>query len=466
MDTSTIIPLPTTCPAREVPAVLGIKDVLFAAAKTIAKTKSAIKGPTALSPWESELIKAGKLAKEGEFTPIEKLGSVKYSTLVDEAKKLTPTKGSLPTPAGEYSFGFSPASLDSFPTEETFKSGISLIQKNPYSASEWVGPPHVLTVYAPDGAVAGNLSWDSITGTIKMISVEPAHRKLGLARFMNQYAASITRLKHSRNRTPDGRGYSSAIGGIMPDKPFISPGKVSLMSVISEALGIKPKAKVKSPNADVPSYSAPTVGAPQSALDAELLAAQKARMAAESAAQYKRLTAWRNNPNRTYNEYPFVNGSLMESIDEADLLRLMKFGNDTPATWSWSNPLTAHLVPRPARPVAPEGAITGATGGYLKGGKFNIPKFDSGINSVPVDMLAMIHKNEAVVPADMNPFNPNANNATMGGATYNITNNINGYDGSLEQLSSMVTQKTITAIKGLDSRTASMSGPQMNVSIR
>jgi hypothetical protein len=95
----------------------------------------------------------------------------------------------------------------------------------------------------------------------------------------------------------------------------------------------------------------------------------------------------------------------------------------------------------------------------------SVPSFDSGINSVPVDMLAMIHKNEAVVPASMNPFNPNANNATMGGATYNITNNINGYDGNLEQLSSMVTQKTITAIKGLDSRTASMSGPKMNVGI-
>jgi len=125
-----------------------------------------------------------------------------------------------------------------------------------------------------------------------------------------------------------------------------------------------------------------------------------------------------------------------------------------------------------------------AAGGYVKGKKINIPgyaggayvnptyspnmsvpSFDSGINSVPVDMLAMIHKNEAVVPANMNPFNPNANNATMGGATYNITNNINGYDGNLEQLSSMVTQKTITAIKSLDSRTASMSGPKMNVGI-
>jgi hypothetical protein len=98
-----------------------------------------------------------------------------------------------------------------------------------------------------------------------------------------------------------------------------------------------------------------------------------------------------------------------------------------------------------------------AQGGY-------IPKFDSGINSVPADMLAMLHKNEAVLPANMNPFNPNANNATMG-ATYNITNNINGYDGDLNQLSRMVTQQTVTAIKSMDSRAASALGPKMNVGI-
>ena len=102
-----------------------------------------------------------------------------------------------------------------------------------------------------------------------------------------------------------------------------------------------------------------------------------------------------------------------------------------------------------------------AMGGYI-----NLPKFENGINSVPADMLAMLHKNEAVVPANMNPFNPNANNATMGGGVYNITNNINGYDGNLEQLSSMVTQKTITAIKSLDSRNAKMTGPTMTVGVK
>lgn len=82
-----------------------------------------------------------------------------------------------------------------------------------------------------------------------------------------------------------------------------------------------------------------------------------------------------------------------------------------------------------------------ATGGYIKGGKIkipgfaggayvnptysanmSIPKFENGINSVPVDMLAQLHKNEAVIPANMNPFNPNANNATISGAVYNVGN--------------------------------------------
>jgi len=116
----------------------------------------------------------------------------------------------------------------------------------------------------------------------------------------------------------------------------------------------------------------------------------------------------------------------------------------------------------------------GATGGLLSNGRFqtpkmssfNIPKFDSGINNVPADMLAQLHKNEAVIPANMNPFNPNANNATMGGATFNITNNINGFDGDINQLSNMVTQKTITAIGSLNARTAAMSGPAMTVGIK
>ena len=62
-----------------------------------------------------------------------------------------------------------------------------------------------------------------------------------------------------------------------------------------------------------------------------------------------------------------------------------------------------------------------------KGGLINLPKFEAGINMVPADMLALIHKNEAVVPAHMNPFNPNAATpAIASGSVYNINVELNG----------------------------------------
>ena len=62
-----------------------------------------------------------------------------------------------------------------------------------------------------------------------------------------------------------------------------------------------------------------------------------------------------------------------------------------------------------------------------KGGLMKLPKFEAGINVVPEDMLALIHKNEAVVPANMNPFNPNAtSSAIASGSVYNIQVELNG----------------------------------------
>ena len=58
-------------------------------------------------------------------------------------------------------------------------------------------------------------------------------------------------------------------------------------------------------------------------------------------------------------------------------------------------------------------------------------------------------------------------NASPGaGAVVNITNNINGYDGDINQLSDLVTRKTITAIKGIDSINGKMVGSNKNVSIK
>ena len=54
-----------------------------------------------------------------------------------------------------------------------------------------------------------------------------------------------------------------------------------------------------------------------------------------------------------------------------------------------------------------------------------IGSFATGINRVPMDMLARIHEDEAVVPANNNPFNPNASNPMGGGVmvtgnTFNV----------------------------------------------
>ena len=69
--------------------------------------------------------------------------------------------------------------------------------------------------------------------------------------------------------------------------------------------------------------------------------------------------------------------------------------------------------------------------GFSEGGPANalsnlgVPMFEDGINMVPANMLALLHKNEAVVPANMNPFNPNAS-AAVSGSVYNINVELNG----------------------------------------
>ena len=436
----------------------------FTPIKVNAKIKETLLGPSALSPYESAMIKAESLAKAGKFTPIEKLGAVKYEDLLAESAKLKAHGGAIPTPKGEYSFKFEPAQMDAYPPESTFKSGIEGIKNNLY-ANEWVGPLHSMTVYAPDGSIAGSLGWDAITGTIKGIGVNPSHQKLGLARFMNEYAASITRLKHSKNRTSQGIGYSEAIGGIMPNMPFISPGKVTLSSLVSNAANsrlaaLRSKLIPGKPYTPTP-YSVPKPSEAQLAYDAQQAARiEKQRLAIKAAdqAHYESLMAWRKNPNRTYNSYPFGHGSYVEMIDNKDLLRLMEQGNDVPATWAWENPYLppiANRAPhsRPGSNIWSEnnyGHTSDAAGGYINNTGLNltnsistafsrlgVPQFENGINMVPANMLAMLHKDEAVIPANMNPFNPNAS-AAVSGSVYNINVELNGTNVTAQDVATQI----------------------------
>ena len=65
------------------------------------------------------------------------------------------------------------------------------------------------------------------------------------------------------------------------------------------------------------------------------------------------------------------------------------------------------------------------TGAYINPSyspKMSLPSFDDGVNNLYTDIIAQLHKNEAVVPAEFNPWNPNASNPI--GGTYTINNQI------------------------------------------
>jgi tape measure domain-containing protein len=63
-----------------------------------------------------------------------------------------------------------------------------------------------------------------------------------------------------------------------------------------------------------------------------------------------------------------------------------------------------------------------------------IPGFAVGINRVPFDMPAMIHKDEAVIPASFNPFNPNARPAIAGGDTQRLERLVEALTAEVSQL--------------------------------
>ena len=82
----------------------------------------------------------------------------------------------------------------------------------------------------------------------------------------------------------------------------------------------------------------------------------------------------------------------------------------------------SNIMPTAAKSLDGPPGLVLSNGGY-------IPKFEDGINNVPANMLAQLHKNEAVVPANMNPFNPNATKYDGNTSSqYNINVTLNGTD--------------------------------------
>jgi len=360
--------------------------------KAAAKIKEKIGQP--LSPYELELLKAARQAQAGGFTPIEELLSTPHSVLVKELEQLTRLTGF--TPDDQFMFTFTPAKVDSLPNPELLSMGLKNLADEPLYSQEFLGGLHTLNfTHVGTGRPAATLSWDSVTGIIKGMYTQPEFQRQGLATFANKYAASITRLSHSKNRTPEGRAYSKAIGGIMPGENISKP--TPILRELANRLGIKPIVPVKPSSSSVltdEEYSAlqrsrgmspDSSGlmpsgyryAPES--DPAFEAAAKARYEAELAAANKvtqdRLN-WRANINRTYGSYPFGYSGQVEYEDMFDLEQLMKLPNyqTAPAGVPW-RPESM----RPQRDLPFIGSKTSAaTGGYLDKGKLRVPRFANG----------------------------------------------------------------------------------------
>ena len=92
-------------------------------------------------------------------------------------------------------------------------------------------------------------------------------------------------------------------------------------------------------------------------------------------------------------------------------------------------------------PVLAEGHLNVnkfADGGYVNSlSNLGLPMFEDGINMVPANMLAMLHKDEAVIPANMNPFNPNAS-AAVSGSVYNINVELNGTNVTAQDVATQI----------------------------
>jgi TP901 family phage tail tape measure protein len=306
----------------------------FALPKMIANIKA--KAGIEPSPWEKAYAIAGQQADAGGFTPLESLLGASHSTLLREVKALVPHSGTFVAPKSgiEYAFSFKPASPVGFPEESTLLSSIRSYADAPSWYSEKLGPQHIIKVTTLDGKPAADLTWDSVTGSIAGAYTLTAYQNQGIMKWLNEYAGSMTRLKHSTARTADGIGYSTAVGGIMPDKPFIDkplPINLAILEAIKTS-GLDSILETRIRQVTATTTSPPARPSSQS-LTATRWADEMATQAAARERAAKTLedsiSAWRADPNRTYNSYPYFKdgGAYIDPQDLNDLARLQPHPN-------------------------------------------------------------------------------------------------------------------------------------------
>jgi hypothetical protein len=150
---------------------------------------------------------------------------------------------------------------------------------------------------------------------------------------------------------------------------------------------------------------------------------------------------WYGSPYRTSATFPYGPNGYIEPMALPELERILALERAFEARQPLSNRqmLTGEAYLE---------SLRRGNGGYAMGGlvqnfsnsslkNLGVPMFENGINMVPANMLAMLHKDEAVIPANMNPFNPNAS-AAVSGSVYNINVELNGTNVTAQDVATQI----------------------------
>jgi TP901 family phage tail tape measure protein len=393
--------------------------------------------------YELALSDAIRAARRNNFTSLPDLKNTTAANLIEENKNLPKIiEESIKVNGKDYIFRFEKA--DILPTDAKYIDKFIEGLKEGRVTSEGFGAGGMHQAEILDPVTKKQMSWinyDPVTGHISYRGTHPEYRWLHLSEALYNKAVSITRIKHSPTLTDMGRPSALRIGGFMADDPYYGATSITgIKSYLDTLMKLKKSKKAKpstgEPRKGIGSWennhitetvsSAPAT--PRYPIDEfndrnSIIGWQFDRTAdldsALSAALRPETIRWFGSTYRTSANFPYGPGGYIEPAALPELQRIIeaeKLARQSEASrgsWGiirgdgWAN----------------GGLVQNFSNSSLK--NLGLPMFENGINMVPANMLAMLHKDEAVIPANMNPFNPNAT-AAASGSVYNINVELNG----------------------------------------
>jgi hypothetical protein len=426
--------------------------------------------------YELALSDALRAAKRNKFTALPDLKNTTAANLIEENKNLPKTIEELIKIEGkDYLFRFEKG--DILPTDAPYidKFLAGLKEGKETSKTFSAGGMHQAEILDP--ITKKQLSWvnyDPVTGYVHYRGTHVGYRGQHLSDALWNKATSITRIKHSDTLTDMGRPSALRIGGFMADDPYY--GAVTSIPNLKQYLDMlmkigkskKPKPSTGEARSGIGSWlsghtpsrqpsqptSQPSSGIGVFGSDSNrfndrnsIIGFQDDRLLYWSSADELRnslrpeVVEWYGSPYRTSATFPYGPNGYIEPMALPELERILALERAFEARQPLSNRqmLTGEAYLE---------SLRRGNGGYAMGGlvqnfsnsslkNLGVPMFENGINMVPANMLAMLHKDEAVIPANMNPFNPNAS-AAVSGSVYNINVELNGTNVTAQDVATQI----------------------------